>query len=284
MITAAGTAVHWQSRVAYYWYKKVQKQCEVGLWVWVGTILMCSQNNALRVRCRCGSACQVHSLSTFGEVCWAEHCGIGSPSTTCTSHWYWVPMPAGARQLPDGRLHPAAAHGPAGRSDECGWLMLTDRPSTGAVDLLQMQGGLYRQHSKLGSTLPSNATPLVGTLWLQEIPTWVAQPLPPEHPDHGWAECLASASITMRAGLWLCSMHARLRQCVLAGLRQCSVHACCCGVAGRLVLCQLGGSVPRMPAPSLPLVLHSSSATTPSTCAATLCSTGRTRCCSGSRQ
>lgn len=28
VITAAGTAVHWQSRVAYYWYKKVQKQCE----------------------------------------------------------------------------------------------------------------------------------------------------------------------------------------------------------------------------------------------------------------
>ena len=50
VITAAGTAVHWQSRVAYYWYKKVQKQCEVGRWVWVGiSILMRSQTNALRV-------------------------------------------------------------------------------------------------------------------------------------------------------------------------------------------------------------------------------------------
>lgn len=28
VITAAGTAVHWQSRVGYYWYKKVKKQCE----------------------------------------------------------------------------------------------------------------------------------------------------------------------------------------------------------------------------------------------------------------
>jgi len=31
VITAAGSAVHWQSRVAYYWYKKIQKQCEVRL-------------------------------------------------------------------------------------------------------------------------------------------------------------------------------------------------------------------------------------------------------------
>ena len=41
VITAAGSAVHWQSRVAYYWYKKIRKQCEVsaggtagGGWWW----------------------------------------------------------------------------------------------------------------------------------------------------------------------------------------------------------------------------------------------------------
>lgn len=28
VITAAGAAVHWQSRVAYYWYRKIQKRCE----------------------------------------------------------------------------------------------------------------------------------------------------------------------------------------------------------------------------------------------------------------
>ncbi|KAL4419070.1 hypothetical protein ABPG77_010349, partial [Micractinium sp. CCAP 211/92] len=28
VITAAGSAVHWQSRIGYYWYKKVKKQCE----------------------------------------------------------------------------------------------------------------------------------------------------------------------------------------------------------------------------------------------------------------
>lgn len=33
VITAAGSAVHWQSRVAYYWYKKIQKQCEVRRWL-----------------------------------------------------------------------------------------------------------------------------------------------------------------------------------------------------------------------------------------------------------
>ncbi len=30
VITAAGSAVHWQSRVGYYWYKKIKKQ--VGRW------------------------------------------------------------------------------------------------------------------------------------------------------------------------------------------------------------------------------------------------------------
>jgi hypothetical protein len=28
VITAAGSATHWQSRVGYYWFKKVKKQCE----------------------------------------------------------------------------------------------------------------------------------------------------------------------------------------------------------------------------------------------------------------
>lgn len=28
VITAQGSAVHWQARVAYYWYKKVKAQCE----------------------------------------------------------------------------------------------------------------------------------------------------------------------------------------------------------------------------------------------------------------
>lgn len=28
VITAQGTAVHWQARVHYYWYKKVRKRCE----------------------------------------------------------------------------------------------------------------------------------------------------------------------------------------------------------------------------------------------------------------
>ena len=28
VITAQGSAVHWQARVHYYWYRKVQKQCQ----------------------------------------------------------------------------------------------------------------------------------------------------------------------------------------------------------------------------------------------------------------
>ena len=154
--------------------------------------------------------------------------------------------------------------------------MLTDGPSTGAVGLLRLQGGLHSNSASWNQHCSAVLNMFGGTLWLQEIPTWVAQPLPPEHPDHGWAVCLVSAAISMHAGMYS-TMH--------AGLQQCSVHACCGGVAGRLVLCRLGGSVPQMPAPSLPrLVLHSSSAADPSTCAATLCSTGRTRCCSGSRR
>ncbi|KFM22371.1 hypothetical protein F751_0081 [Auxenochlorella protothecoides] len=148
VITAQGSAVHWQSRVGYYWFLKTKRDCQAAgkrvLGVSEGGVIVPSMPPEMRAR---------------GP-------GRGMAALAAASG-----RPPPPRQGPawGGQAPRAEARGPMKNAM---WSRSAPRPPT--IPPPQMGGFTRLLHSGKEDDL------------MAEIPTWVAQPLPPEHPDHGY--------------------------------------------------------------------------------------------------
>ena len=166
VITAAGSAVHWQSRVGYYWFKKIKKQVR-------GSCRAATAGRAARARATAAAPGGAHRARSARPRSWAlpmrqtlrhhplSPCRLGRPAPAPASH---LPPPTSPRF----RVKQSLTHGPSSR-----------RPPLPACVQCEAAGGCQMGGFTrlLHTGQPDNL--------MNEIPTWVAQPLPAEHPDHG---------------------------------------------------------------------------------------------------